>query len=39
VWKGTTLPFYLISSLRIQIFTAVIDQMMGFFWVSPPFSG
>jgi len=36
VWKGTTLPFYLISSLRIQIFTAVTDQMMGFFSVSPP---
>jgi len=37
VWKGTTLPFYLISSLRIQIFMAVTDQMMGLFWVSPLF--
>lgn len=39
VWAGTTLPFYLFSSQRSHIFTAVTEQMMGLFWVSAPFSG
>lgn len=39
VWTGKTSPFSFIFSLRFQIFTAVTDQMMGFFWVSPPFGG